>query len=328
MAKSICRVESCGHPIKGHGYCDTHYQRWRRLGDALAEVRITQTNLGKECSVDNCDRPAKTRGWCPLHYKRWLINGSTDDPPAPVERFCSAEDCGRPHEGRGLCSKHRERQRAEERRPASEVVLDLPGERWLPVPGYRGIYEVSDRGRVRSLDRDLRDSNGVTHTLRGRLTRPTPMSSGHLTVDLTYPGKVRKRHLVHRLVLATFVGPAPDGMEGCHNDGNPANNNVGNLRWGSRSSNMYDKRGHGTDHQANKIRCPRRHRLAPPNIKASAARLGRRSCLACDRAQANQRYALSQGHAFDFDAVVARHYAEIMGVDNDGECPNGGFVAS
>jgi hypothetical protein len=51
---------------------------------------------------------------------------------------------------------------------------------------------------------------------------------------------------VHRLVLEAFVGPAPEGEEGCHNDGNPANNALGNLRWDSHPSNMADQVAHGT----------------------------------------------------------------------------------
>jgi hypothetical protein len=51
---------------------------------------------------------------------------------------------------------------------------------------------------------------------------------------------------IHRLVLEAFVGPAPDGMEGCHNDGNPENNNLLNLRWDTHASNMADQLAHGT----------------------------------------------------------------------------------
>lgn len=52
---------------------------------------------------------------------------------------------------------------------------------------------------------------------------------------------------VHRLVLATFVGPCPDGMVACHNDGDPLNNYVGNLRWDTPKNNCRDKTIHGTE---------------------------------------------------------------------------------
>jgi hypothetical protein len=51
---------------------------------------------------------------------------------------------------------------------------------------------------------------------------------------------------VHRIVLATFVGPCPDGYEACHNDGDPTNNNLSNLRWDTHRSNVDDTKRHGT----------------------------------------------------------------------------------
>lgn len=57
---------------------------------------------------------------------------------------------------------------------------------------------------------------------------------------------MEKRFLIHRLVLMTFVGHCPKNMEGCHNDGNPKNNHVDNLRWDTRKNNEADKDKHGT----------------------------------------------------------------------------------
>jgi hypothetical protein len=59
---------------------------------------------------------------------------------------------------------------------------------------------------------------------------------------------------VHRLVLETFAGPNPDGMECCHNDGNASNNRLDNLRWDTRKANIHDairhmqERGQGRGH--------------------------------------------------------------------------------
>lgn len=65
---------------------------------------------------------------------------------------------------------------------------------------------------------------------------------GHQMVQLT--GRVRR--LVHHIVLEAFVGPCPEGMEGCHNDGDPTNNRVDNLRWDTRKANREDSIRHGT----------------------------------------------------------------------------------
>lgn len=51
---------------------------------------------------------------------------------------------------------------------------------------------------------------------------------------------------VHRLVLRAFKGECPDGMEGCHNDGDPGNNHIDNLRWDTPANNHADKIAHGT----------------------------------------------------------------------------------
>jgi len=120
------------------------------------------------------------------------------------------------------------------------------GEVWRSVPEYEGLYEVSDLGRVRSLDRTRLDKHGRAFTLRGVLKK-APLRKGSLyrMVVLSRDGKPKAK-LVHRLVLSAFVGPCPDGMEGCHNNGDPGDNTLSNLRWDTRSANMQDKHKHGT----------------------------------------------------------------------------------
>ncbi len=74
---------------------------------------------------------------------------------------------------------------------------------------------------------------------------PVIMKSGHFRVGLLHDGKTAK-FLVHRLMLLAFVGPCPEGMECCHADGNPSNNRLENLRWGTREDNKKDSKRHGT----------------------------------------------------------------------------------
>lgn len=50
----------------------------------------------------------------------------------------------------------------------------------------------------------------------------------------------------HRLIALAFMGECPSGMEVCHNDGDPTNNNINNLRYGTRKDNMDDQRRLGT----------------------------------------------------------------------------------
>lgn len=114
-------------------------------------------------------------------------------------------------------------------------------ERWLPVVGFEGAYEVSDQGRVRSLDRWITCSNGVDKHLRGRVLRPGPRPSGHLTVALTNHQSCN----VHTLVLEAFVGQRPTPMhEARHLDGHEQNNNLSNLEWSTKTRNRQDRKYH------------------------------------------------------------------------------------
>lgn len=115
---------------------------------------------------------------------------------------------------------------------------------WLPIEGHEEAYEVSNLGRVRSLARRVRlVVRGGVETTRGvppRILRPGPTKHGHLTVAI---GRRNSRQ-VHDLVLRAFVGPPAPGQEALHGDGNPANNALSNLRWGTRSENNFDITAH------------------------------------------------------------------------------------
>lgn len=102
--------------------------------------------------------------------------------------------------------------------------------RWLPIEGYEGLYEVSDSGAVRSLDRKTRNKRGIFTTYHSRTLKPVKTKVGYCTVDLCKNGAV-KRFLVHRIVAKTFL-PAVDGKEHVnHLDGDRLNNNATNLEW-------------------------------------------------------------------------------------------------
>jgi len=124
-------------------------------------------------------------------------------------------------------------------------------EQWRAVVGFEGSYEVSNIGRVRSLDRaivyqkvDQYSGRTITVTkhMKGKMLRPGTTKSGHQFVML---GR-GNGFLVHVLVLTAFVGPCPEGLECCHGDGKPAHNAVGNLRWDTRLANVHDMIRHGT----------------------------------------------------------------------------------
>ena len=163
-------------------------------------------------------------------------------------------------------------------------------ERWLPIPGYEEMYEVSSLGRVRSL---------VTRGKwpAGRLMRGSPNSSGRIQVQLTN-GHSRKLLQVHRLVLEAFVGPCPPGMEACHWDDDPLNNRLDNLRWGSRSENMYDRVRNGRDHNSRKRHCSKGHEFTKENtMYRHYKRSGQthRRCRICHRQNGRNSYRRTRG---------------------------------
>lgn len=170
--------------------------------------------------------------------------------------------------------------------PPSQVVPHpadpREAERWAPVDDALG-YEVSNLGRVRSLDRTITNSLGVAVRLQGRILKPGSDLEGRLHVGIRQRGRqgVRK---VHVLVAVAFLGPRPPGMEVCHDDGDLVNNAVSNLRWDTHSANCLDSVKHGTHERAARVKCPRGHPLKGANLAAGHRRRGRRSCLACERA--------------------------------------------
>lgn len=162
---------------------------------------------------------------------------------------------------------------------------------WRAVPGYvEGSYEVSDLGRVRSLDRIT--SHG--HRRRGVILKPIRHERGYPMVNLWH-SNVQRMQLVHRLVLLAFVGPSPDGLEARHGDGDPTNAALTNLSWGTHSENEFDKVDHGTHRNASKDSCPSGHPYDEANTYVYPGR-AHRGCRTCRR-EHSRRHAqnLSKG---------------------------------
>ena len=122
---------------------------------------------------------------------------------------------------------------------------------WKDVPGFDGIYEVSDAGDFRVKDRLVEKYSNfakciVKQKYKARILNGTPDKDGYLRVHVG----VRKKKFtlgIATAVLLSFVGPPPDeGMECCHENGNPADNRLSNLRWGTHHSNNQDRVRQGT----------------------------------------------------------------------------------
>lgn len=114
---------------------------------------------------------------------------------------------------------------------------------WKDIPGYEGRYQVSSEGNVRSLDRFVNGKNWATgksfkRYLKGHLLKPGRYCScGHVSVIL---GHKAAGIPVHRLVMLAFVGPPLKGQEVRHKNGNPKDNRLDNLEYGTRTENILD----------------------------------------------------------------------------------------
>lgn len=152
--------------------------------------------------------------------------------------------------------------------PAREV--------WLPVVGWEGLYEVSNRGRVRSLDRlliftrvRLKIVQQCRVVRKGRmLVCHGQQSSGYLAVNLSREHQM-SRKVVHRLVMQAFVGPGAYGEQVNHINGDKCDNRLENLEWVTPAENTrhafalglrFTRRGYKvkyrvTPTQVKEIRC-------------------------------------------------------------------------
>ena len=121
-------------------------------------------------------------------------------------------------------------------------MLPPCAEEWRDIPGYEGKYQASSLGRIKSLKRMVRGrTHGGTPFLRSvpeRVLKPgVYCKAGHLSVVLGHGENGRP---VHQLIALTFLGDCPQGMEVLHLNGNPTDNRVENLRYGTRTQNILD----------------------------------------------------------------------------------------
>ena len=160
-------------------------------------------------------------------------------------------------------------------------------ERWLPIPGWEGLYSVSDLGRVKSHARHTLSRWGTPAKVRERIMKLSPNPDGYLRVGLSRMGQPHTRIFIHPLVLEVFVGPKPfPEAQACHGDGDRTNNQVTNLRWASRSDNAKDSVRHGTHAGAARTHCPSGHEYAGDNLYVGPK--NQRVCRTCHRETARR----------------------------------------
>lgn len=167
----------------------------------------------------------------------------------------------------------------------------MADETWRPVTGYEGLYEVSDHGRVRSVDRTVTFANGWTRDYSSQIISPSKRVYWRVTLrDET--GR-RRTWKLHTLVLAAFVGPRPEGSEGRHLDDNKDDNRLSNLAYGTRSQNRADSVRNGTHREARKTHCPKGHPYEGDNLFVMPN--GNRRCVTCARESGRAQWEKRKG---------------------------------
>lgn len=113
-------------------------------------------------------------------------------------------------------------------------------EEWKLIKNYEGLYEVSNLGRIRSLDKLVKGRKGTEYIKKGKILKQIKHVNGYMKIGLTKDGK-RKTFLVHRLVAEAFISnpenkPYIDHINTIRDD-----NRVENLRWATASENQYNE---------------------------------------------------------------------------------------
>jgi len=180
-------------------------------------------------------------------------------------------------------------------------------ETWLPVIGFEGIYEVSDLGQIRTVERVAMRSNGRPHRVKSTIRATKSTAKGYRTVTLVRDAKL-STYTVHKLVAEAFLGQRPPDHVVRHLNGDPSDNRLANLAWGTHSDNQRDSLEHGTHALAAKTHCLRGHLLDAPNLATTPSR--RRICLACKREYDQAHW---EGREFDPKRADARYEDVLAG---------------
>lgn len=117
-------------------------------------------------------------------------------------------------------------------------------ETWKDVKDFEGFYQISNKGNIKSLERQVTGKLGSVRVLPEKLITPTDNGKGYLVVALYKNGK-RYFKKIHRLVAEAFI-PNPDNKsEVNHIDGNKSNNNYTNLEWSTTKENCRHRQDTG-----------------------------------------------------------------------------------
>lgn len=143
------------------------------------------------------------------------------------------------------------------------------------IPGYDDRYMVSSDGVI------LYKARGTGEYIPMKLQ---DHKWGYKVVSL-YKDRHRSLMTVHKIVMLAFVGERPEGMETRHLDGDPTNNCLSNLAYGTAVENAQDQLRHGTNNNSRKTHCKNGHEFNEKNSYRPARNPTHRVCRICDNAR-------------------------------------------
>ena len=120
---------------------------------------------------------------------------------------------------------------------------------WKDIKGFEGIYQASNLGRVKSLERFRKGKNGFLVSVKEKILKPRMLNSGYYIVQL-YKNSIGKWYQVHRIVWEAFNGSISEGLQVNHINEVKTDNRLSNLNlmtpkencnWGSRNERRAKK---------------------------------------------------------------------------------------
>lgn len=132
------------------------------------------------------------------------------------------------------------------------MTVDTSIEVWKDIPEYEGLYQVSNLGRVKGLDRTVVAKNGIPQFKRGTVLK-NKLGTNNYHYVILYKNNKGKTFMNHTLVALVFIGNRPSNHDICHIDGDRFNNQASNLRYDTRSENRIDDYRNGKKNPRGKL---------------------------------------------------------------------------
>lgn len=170
LQHEFCTVPNCGRPHKARGYCQAHYQHFKRGVPIKEAIRPRDQQRHDHCTAEACKREVKAHGLCHMHYARFLRHGSTDyRERQKSEKPCAHPGCTSFLYAKGLCQKHYVRNR-----DAKKKYGITGGQYYAMVAAQDGVCAVCSQppskknrhsGKVQELVVDHCHETGVVRSL-------------------------------------------------------------------------------------------------------------------------------------------------------------------